>query len=322
MTLSTSRPRAVFFGTPAFAVPCLDALAEVAEVVAVVAQPDKPAGRGNVVTPVPTKVWALSRGVELQQPTKLRDGTVAAWLRALDLDVAVVVAYGRILPPEVLAAPRRGCVNVHASLLPRHRGAAPIQWAIMAGDAETGVTLMQMDVGLDTGPMLATLSTPIDPNETAAVLSTRLSALGAALVKTELPRFLDGTLRPTSQDDALATLAPILTKDLARIDWKRTARHIHDQVRGLQPWPGTSTTLGARRLIVSQTRCDDPPAVLGGVPGEVVAVTKDTIWVATGEGLVALVELQLEGKRRMSAREFLGGHPLRVGALLGQEVLP
>ncbi len=320
--MSNPRPRAVFFGTPAFAVPCLEALAEGCEVVAVVAQPDKPAGRGNVITPPPTKVWALARGVELQQPVKLRDGAVAAWLRALRADVAVVVAYGRILPPEVLAAPRLGCLNVHASLLPRHRGAAPIQWAIMAGDTETGVTLMQMDPGLDTGPMLATLRTPIDPNESAATLSARLSGLGAELVRREVPRFLEGALVPTPQDDALATLAPILTKELARIDWKRSARQIHNQVRGLQPWPGTSTTLGARRLIVSQTRCDDPPTVLGGVPGEVVAVTRDAIWVATGAGLVSLVELQLEGKRRMGAREFLGGHPLRVGTLLGQEVLP
>jgi len=320
--MTTPRPRAVFFGTPAFAVPCLEALAEVAEVVAVVAQPDKPAGRGNVVTAPPTKQWAEAHGVPVHQPTKLRDGAVAAWLRGLAVDVAVVVAYGRILPPDVLAAPRRGCLNVHASLLPRHRGAAPIQWAVLEGDTETGVTLMQMDVGLDTGPTLAMLRTPIGPDETSAELFTRLSALGARLVRDALPQYLEGALTPVPQDDGAATLAPILTKEHARIDWKRTAQQIHNQVRGLQPWPGTSTTLGTRRLIVTQTRVDSPPTVLGGAPGEVVAVTKDAIWVATGAGLVAVTELQLEGKRRMHAREFLAGHPLRVGAFLGVEVLP
>ncbi len=313
-----TRPRAVFFGTPAFAVPSLVALSSVADVVAVVCQPDRPAGRGNVLTPPAVKVAATERALPVRQPEKLRDGVVAAWLRELSLDVAVVVAYGRILPPDVLAAPRMGCVNVHGSLLPRHRGAAPIQWSIAAGDAETGVTLMQMDAGLDTGPMLATRTTPIGPDETSVELGQRLSHLGAELVREELPRYLAGALTPVAQDDAKHTLAPILTKEHGHLDWSLTAKEIHDRVRAMQPWPGTSTTLGARRVIVCATRLDDPPDVVAGAPGEIVAVTRDRIWVAASKGLVALVELQLEGKKRMTAKEFLAGHPLRTGAMLGR----
>lgn len=313
------RPRAVFFGTPSFAVPCLAALSEVADVVAAVCQPDKPVGRGNVVTAPPVKRWAEERGIPVQQPVKLRDGTFASWLRGVAPDLAVVVAYGRILPPDVLTIPRLGCVNVHASVLPRHRGAAPINWAILAGDDATGVTLMQMDEGLDTGPMLALRHTPIDLDETAIDVSQRLQALGAELLREEVPRLVAGELVATPQDHANATLAPLLEKEMARIDWRLTARQVHDRVRGLQPWPGASTSLGARRLIVGATRLDDPPTVLGGAPGEIVAVAKDRLWVATGAGLVAITEVQLEGKKRMAVREFLGGHPIRTGTILGAE---
>ena len=315
-----TRPRAVFFGTPAFAVPSLVSLSSVADVVAVVCQPDRPAGRGNAIHAPAVKVAALERGLEVRQPEKLRDGVVAAWLRELALDVAVVVAYGRILPPDVLAAPRLGCVNVHGSILPRHRGAAPIQWSILSGDDETGVTLMQMDEGLDTGPMLAVRRTPIGPDETSADLFGRLSHLGAELVREELPKLFAGQLTPLAQDHSAHTLAPLLTKELGRIDWRQTARQVHDKVRGLQPWPGCSTTLGSRRLIVSATRLDDPPTVVGGAPGEVVVIARDRVWVATSHGLVALTELQFEGKKRMSAKEFMAGHPLRTGMMLGQEL--
>lgn len=311
------RPRVAYFGTPAFAVPPLAALVKLADVAAVVCQPDKPAGRGNVVTAPPVKRFALEHGLPVSQPAKLRDGVVATWLRDLHVDVAVVVAYGRILPPDVLAAPRLGCLNVHASVLPRHRGAAPIQWAILSGDAETGVTLMKMDEGLDTGPMLSIRRTPIDPDETAPSLADRLCALGVSLVEEELLHYVGGLLTPVAQDHARHTLAPILTKEMAAMDWKRPARALHDQVRGLVPWPGTSTTLGARRLMVHATSLANAPAVLAGAPGEVVAVEKDRLWVATGEGLLALTELQLEGKKRLGAREFLAGHPLRTGTLLG-----
>lgn len=314
-----ARPRVVFFGTPAFAVASLEALTEFTDVVAVVCQPDKPAGRGNVVTPPPTKTFAQARGIPVVQPVKLRDGTFAAWLREQSPDVAVVVAYGRILPPDVLAVPTHGCLNVHASVLPRHRGAAPINWAILSGDDETGVTLMLMDAGLDTGPMLSIRRTPIGLDETAEDLFARLSHMGAALLREDLNHHLAGMLPPVAQDGALATHAPPLTREMSRIDWKRSARQVHDQVRGLQPWPGAWTTLGARRLIVGRTALDDPPAVLGGAPGEVVSVTRDRVWVATADGLVALTELQLEGKKRMSVREFTAGHPMRAGAVLGAE---
>ena len=314
------KPRVVFFGTPAFAVPSLVSLTAIADVVAVVCQPDRPAGRGNVLTAPPVKLAALERGLTVRQPEKLRDGVVTAWLRELSLDVAVVVAYGRILPPDMLVAPRRGCLNVHASLLPKHRGAAPINWSIIAGDTETGVTLMQMDEGLDTGPMLAVRRAPIGPDEPAVALAATLSALGADLVREELQRYLEGALAPVAQDGSQHTLAPLLTKELGRIEWTRTAQEIHDRVRGLQPWPGCSTTLGARRLIVGATRLDEPPTVVGGAPGEVVAVTRDRIWVATSKGLVALVEVQLEGKKRVPVREFLAGHPLRTGTMLGQDM--
>ncbi len=311
------RPRVVFFGTPAFAVPPLAALTRLADVIAVVCQPDKPVGRGNVVTAPPVKRYAVEHGLPCMQPVKLRDGTVAQWLGGLSLDVAVVVAYGRILPPDVLAAPRLGCLNVHASVLPRHRGAAPIQWSILSGDAETGVTLMKMDEGLDTGPMLSIRRTLIDPDETAPSLSDRLCSLGVTLLEEELGHYVAGLLTPVPQDHSRHTLAPPLTREMAAMDWRRSARALHDQVRGLTPWPGTSTTLGARRLMVHATRLDDPPAVIAGAPGEVVAVTRDRVWVATGEGLLGLTELQLENKKRLSSREFLAGHPLRPGTMLG-----
>lgn len=315
----TDRPRAVFFGTPSFAVPCLAALTEVATVTAVVCQPDKPAGRGNVLTAPPVKRWAEERAIPVVQPAKLRDGSFARWFREVAPDLAVVVAYGRILPPDVLTIPRYGCVNVHASILPRHRGAAPIQWSILAGDDETGVTLMQMDEGLDTGPMLAIRRTPIGLDETAVDVSQRLQALGAELIREELPRLVAGQLVAVPQDDAQKTLAPLLEKETGHIDWRATARQVHDRVRALQPWPGASTTLGARRLIVGATRLDDPPTVLGGAPGEVVAVTRDRLWVATREGLLAITDVQLEGKRRMTVRDFVGGHPIRTGTMLGTE---
>jgi methionyl-tRNA formyltransferase len=315
--MSSSRPRAVFLGTPSFAVPTLVALTEVADVVAAVCQPDKPVGRGLELTAPPVKREALARGIPVHQPTKLRDGTFAAWLREQGADVAIVVAYGRILPPDVLAAPRLGCLNVHASLLPRHRGAAPINWAIIEGDATTGVTLMQMDAGLDTGPMLAVRETPIGADETAEDLYPRLASLGAALVREEVPRFLAGALAPVAQDGARATHAPMLSKEMARIDWTQPARAVHDRVRGLQPWPGASTTFGARRLIVHRTTREGAPELSAGAPGEVVAVTRERIWVATGAGAVALTEVQLEGKKRVAVREFLAGHPLRAGTFLG-----
>src|SRR5262245_55562994 len=230
--------RAVFFGTPQFAVPCLDALAEIADVVAVVCQPDKPQGRGLELQEPPVKERALAMGADVLQPTKLKNGEVAAWLRDLKVDVALVVAYGRILPKDVLEAPRLGCINVHASLLPKYRGAAPITWAVVRGEPETGVTLMKMDEGMDTGEMLERFPTEIVEDETAGELSERLSALGALAVRKGLPRYVSGGYAPTAQDHARATVAPILKKEDGRIDFKSPARSVHDHVRGMSPWPG------------------------------------------------------------------------------------
>jgi len=315
-----SRPRAIFFGTPDFAVPCLDALATVADVVLVVTQPDRPRGRGLELAPPPVKVRAEALGVSVVQPLKVRTPEFAASLRALDADIAVVVAYGRILPRAVLEAPRLGCVNVHASLLPRWRGAAPIQWAVARGDAETGVCLMQMDEGLDTGPVLARRATPIGPDETAGELAPRLAALGAELLREELPHHLAGALVPAPQDDAHHTLAPILEKAHGAIDWSASAQAVHDLVRGMSPWPGAFTrTPAGLTLKVHATRVAAPVREhVGAAPGTVLSADRaGGLVVACGSGALALVEVQPEGKRRMSAVDYLAGRPLACGDVLG-----
>jgi methionyl-tRNA formyltransferase len=307
-------PRALFFGTPDFAVPCLEALAGVADVVRVFCQPDRPSGRGMKLTAPPVKETALARGIEVEQPTKLKPPEFAAHLRSLEADFALVVAYGRILPRAVLDASRLGSLNVHASLLPRWRGAAPIQWSIVHGDRTTGVTLMQMDEGLDTGPMLATRSLDVGPDETAGELSVRLSALGAAIVRDEIPGFVRGELTPIPQDGERSTLARILQKDDGRIDWNKSARAVHDHARGMSPWPGAFTTLAERPLKIHRTSVIDDDGS-HGEPGAMRA-SGDRIEVACGRGAIAVLELQAEGRKRMSARDYLRGHALESGARL------
>lgn len=308
--------RAIFFGTPQLAVPSLEAVHEIADVVQVICQPDRPAGRGMKLRPPPVKARALELGLPVAQPKKVRTEDFAASLRALEADVAVVIAYGRILPRAVLDAPRRGCVNVHASLLPRWRGAGPIQWAIVHGDRETGVCLMQMDEGMDTGPVIACERTPIDPDETAAELGARLSAMGASLLREKLPAWVEGEVRATPQDDAGATLAPLLTKEDGRVDWRKSAREVHDRVRGLSPWPGAFTEVDGRVVKIHRTeiRSDSGSA---SEAGEVLAAEPSGIEVACGRGTIAILELQLEGKRRLGARDFLAGHPWARGLRLG-----
>lgn len=305
--------RAIFFGTPRLAVPSLDAVASIADVALVVCQPDRPAGRGLALRPPPVKERALELGVEVVQPRRVKRAAFAESLRAVEADVAVVVAYGRILPRAVLDAPRTGCVNVHASLLPRWRGAGPIQWAIAGGDARTGVCLMQMDEGMDTGPVIACEATPIDPDETAGELGGRLAQLGAELLTRELPRWVAGEITPTPQDHDAATMAPLLTKEDGRIDWSWTARAVHDRVRGMHPWPGAHTHLGGTTLKIHRTRVVDGE----GPPGAVLAAD-DALVVACGEGAVAIEQLQLAGKKRLKARAFLSGHPIAPGARLGE----
>ncbi len=308
--------RAVFFGTPAFAVPCLDALVEIAEVAAVVCQPDKPAGRGLELTPPAVKVRASAHGIPVVQPTKLRTGEFAAWLREQNVDVALVVAYGRILPADVLAAPRLGCVNVHASLLPKFRGAAPITWAIVAGEPETGITLMQMDEGMDTGAVLERFPTPIGEDETAGELSERLSALGALAVRKGLARYVAGQYRPQPQDHARATLAPMLKKDDGRVDFARPARQTHDHVRGMTPWPGAFTTARGKLLKLHATRVTDVP-MRAAEPGTVVFADKTRVIVACKERGLDLLRVQLEGKKAISGGDWFVGRGIAEGERLG-----
>ncbi len=310
--------RSIFFGTPELAVPSLDALAEVSHVVGVVCQPDKPVGRGLTLTAPPVKVRALELGLEVVQPTKLKTGEVASWVREKNADVALVVAYGRILPPDVLSATRTGFVNVHASLLPKYRGAAPITWAVVHGESETGVTLMQVDAGMDAGPMLDRLVIPILPDETAGELSVRIAALGALAVRTDLARFVAGELPATPQDSSLATLAPMLDKKDGAIDWTRSARRIHDHVRGMSPWPGAFTTLAGKPVKVHATTVSSlsrPDAS----PGLVIAADKSRVLVACGdkERSVELVRVQLEGKKPVRAADWHMGRGVKEGDRLG-----
>ena len=276
--------------------------------VAVVTQPDRPRGRGQHVTPSAVKAEAERSALDVLQPPKLKGTDFGERLRAMRLDVAVVAAYGRILPTDVLSAPRLGCVNVHASLLPRWRGAAPIQWAIASGDVETGVCLMQMEAGLDTGPVLALRRTPILPGDTAETLQQRLSELGGALVQEELPRFLSGGLTPRPQPAEGVTLARLVEKEDGRLDWTRPAIELERRVRAFLPWPGAWTQLGPQLLKI--WRAEVVPG--SGPPGTVLA-THGALDVATGERALRLLEVQPEGRRRMNAAEFLSGHRLREG---------
>jgi methionyl-tRNA formyltransferase len=308
--------RALFFGSPAFAVPSLDALAAIADVAAVVCQPDKPAGRGLELAAPATKVRALALGLPVVQPTKLRTGEFAAWAREQKADVALVVAYGRILPKDVLDAPRLGCVNVHASLLPKYRGAAPIAWAVVHGETETGVTLMKLDEGMDTGPTFARVTTPIGPEETTGELSARLAQLGAEAVTRWLSAYANGECPLAAQDASLATIAPMLTKEHGRIDWSKSATAVHDQVRGMSPWPGAFTTARGHTLKVHATR-----AMQGSfasiAPGRVVLADKTRVLVACGEGVVDLVTVQPEGRKAIRGAEWVMGRGVAEGDVLG-----
>jgi methionyl-tRNA formyltransferase len=308
--------RALFFGSPAFAVPSLEALHRLARVVGVVCQPDKPAGRGLTLAAPATKVRASELGLPVVQPIKLRTGDFGAWVRAQSVDVALVVAYGRILPKDVLEGPRLGCVNVHASLLPKYRGAAPIAWAVVHGENESGVTLMKLDEGMDTGPTFAQARTPVGPDETAGELGERLARLGADLVAAWLPTYVAGRCALEAQDDARATLAPMLDKAHGRIDWTKSATAVHDHVRGMSPWPGAFTMSRGKTLKVRVTRVINGSAP-GAVPGQVVVADKSRVMVACGEACVDLVTVQPEGKRPISGAAWVMGRGVGEGEQLG-----
>jgi methionyl-tRNA formyltransferase len=316
---SGRRPRAVFFGSPAFAVPCLRATAAATELVAVVSQPDRPAGRGQAETAPAVKVAARELGVPVLQPTSLRTPETLAALAALDAELFVVVAYGRILPQAVLDLPRLGPYNVHASLLPKLRGAAPIQWAIIRGDAETGVAIMRMEAGLDTGPVASVRRLPIADDDTTGTLSLKLSELGAALLADTLPTIFSGEVKLEPQDHAAATLAPLLTKADGILDFGRPARLVSAQARGVDPWPGATAMLGEVPLRLFAPRVLAVPAP-GRKPGEVVGLHEGLLVVAGGDAdraSVGFAELQLPGRRRLAAAALLAGHPIPAGTRLG-----
>lgn len=294
-------PRIVFMGTPEFAVRSLEACLDVGEVVAVVTQPDKPKGRGQEVAMSPVKQLALQRGIPVLQPPKIRGTSFHEEIRALKPDVGVVTAYGKILPQELLDAPAQGCVNVHASLLPRFRGAAPIQWSIAAGDDKTGVCLMKMDAGLDTGPVIDRRELPIGPEDTAATLHDALSKLGGELIRQSLPRYLRGELAPVPQPAEGVVLAPLIKKEDGRLDFTHSAAELERRIRAFHPWPGTYTDFRGKTLKVLKAKVGSGR----GAPGELLS---DELEVACGEGSLVLLEVQPEGKRAMSAREFLAGN--------------
>jgi methionyl-tRNA formyltransferase len=308
----------LFMGTPEFAVPTVQALLDSRHALrAVVTQPDKPAGRGRRVSAPPVKQLALDHGIPCLQPATLRDPEVVAEIAAFEPEVIVVAAYGKILPPGVLAVPPGGCINGHASLLPKYRGAAPIQWAIINGERETGVTIILMDEEMDHGPILVKRSTPIAPAETAGELHDRLADMVADCLIEALDGIESGALTPEAQDHGQATFAPLLSKEDGRLDWSEPAEALVDRVRGVTPWPGATTTLYGDPLKV--WRASVGPEGDSGRPGEVVAAGDDGLTVACGRGSVRLEELQVAGKRRMDASSFLRGHRVALGVVLGGE---
>ncbi len=307
--------RVVFLGSGAFAVPSLEALLQSPhEVAALVTQPDREKGRGRVMAAPPTKVVAERRGLPILQPRRIRDPGAITSLRALQPDVQVVVAYGQILPRAVIDIPRLGTVNVHSSLLPRYRGAAPIHWAIVNGELETGVTTMLIDEGLDTGPILLSRATAIGPEETTPELERRLAALGAEVLLETLERLERGAITPQPQDPTRATIARLLEKQDGRLDWSWSAEEIARRVRGLQPWPGTVTAAPGGELKVLRARVDPTPA-RDAAPGTVLAVEASGLVVAAGSGTaLRLVEVQPESRRPMAAAAFAAGARLAPGA--------
>lgn len=302
--------RIVFFGTPELAVPSLEAVAARHEVTAVVCQPDKPKGRSGTPTPPPVKVWAEAHGIAVNQPAKLNDGTFEAWLREQAPDACAVVAYGRFLKQPILDTPKLGHFNMHPSLLPRWRGPSPMQSAVMAGDAETGVTIIRLNADMDAGDMVLQERTSIGGNESAESLTARLAELGARMLVDALNQVEAGTATFTPQDHAAATTCRMLTKEDGYMDWTRPAAELHNLVRGALPWPVAQFLFRGELCKVYEAVVSDGP---DGVPGEVVGLDGDAVRVATGDGTLSLLRIQAPGKRVMTTREFLPGARLQMG---------
>ena len=306
--------RVVFMGTPDFAVDCLDILVENGhDVVGVFSQPDKPQGRKQIMTPPAVKARALELGLDVYQPVSFKDCEAAELLEKLAPELIVVVAYGKLIPQRVLDIPKYGCINVHASLLPKLRGAAPIQWSVINGEKETGVTTMQLDAGLDTGDILLVKKTEIEPNETSGELFDRLKVLGAELLIETINAILDGTLNPIKQDDSQSTYASMLDKKLSPVDWTKTAQQVHDHIRGLEPWPVATTVINEKivKLYGSRLAC-----TYNKQAGEVVKADNELI-VCCGDGnAVSITQIQAQGKNKLNAADFLRGFKIEKGTRL------
>ncbi len=308
--------RIIFMGTPDFAVPCLESLIDAGHnVAAVFTQPDKPVGRKQILTPSPVKACAVSHNIKVYQPEKIKNSNALEIINSINPDVIIVVAYGKILPKEILNAAKFGCINVHASLLPKYRGAAPIQWSILNGDEETGVCVMQMDEGIDTGDILLVRKTPIDINETSAELFDRLSQIGADALIDALKLVEKGEVCPTPQPKGDFGYAKMIDRSLCPIDWSKSALDVHNKVRGLQTWPVAVTTLNGMNLKIHKTVLSNADA---STPGTVVENNKKLV-VSCGDGkCVEILELQLDGKKRMNTKSFLLGNKIDLGTVLGE----
>jgi len=312
--------RLVFLGTPAFAVPTLEAIVRAGhEVALVVTQPDRPRGRGQAAAAPPVKETALRLGIPVAQPERVRRPEAVEQLRAVGADAMVVVGYGQIIPQNVIDLAPLGIINVHASLLPKYRGAGPVQWAIVNGETRTGVTTMRIDAGLDTGDMLLKAETEIAPEETAIELGRRLAAMGADLLVETLAGLAASTIAPEKQDSSQATYAPVLKKEDGAIDWSRPAAAIHNRVRGLQPWPGAQTKFRGQTLLVWKSRVSSAGlracnAAAGGF------ASLKPLTVECGEGRLELIEVQLEGRKRIAAADFVNGQRLSENERLGEQV--
>lgn len=313
--------RVIFMGTPDFAVPTLQQLVDSeCSVVGVVCQPDRPSGRGKKIQVGPVKSFALDKNIPLIQPEKMKDPTFLETLRSWNPDVIVVAAFGRILPQIILDLPQKGCLNVHGSLLPKYRGAGPIQWAVINGEPVTGVTIMLMDSGMDTGAILEQAQMPISPEDTAGDVASRMAEVGGALLVPTLQKWMAGTVVAQPQNESEATLAPMLTKEDGLLDWSQSATTLANRIRGLSPWPGAHTFVEGERWGIWKARGEDDkgsdassPQEKPVVPGTIMGVTKHAIHVQAGEGVLSLIEIQPANKKRMLVADYVAGHRLEVG---------